>query len=81
MDLIISRVSPAAWRTSHSMPCAFTSAQSRSLGHAEWEGRNRDSGWLWRRLLQEFQDFTFPCFYYLRCCHGHQVSIAIGLDP
>ncbi len=34
---------------------------------------------LWRRLLQEFEDLVLSGFHQLRCCHGHQVAIAIGL--
>ena len=40
-----------------------------------------DCGRLWRRLLQEFQDLVLSCSHQLLCCHGHQIAIAIGLDP
>jgi hypothetical protein len=38
-------------------------------------------GRLWTRLLQEFLDLGFFPFHQLHRGHGHQITIAIGLEP
>ena len=67
------------WRGTGSAPPILSRAAkpSRSFSTMFKETSRR----LWKRLLQEFQDLAFSLFHQLRCCHGHQVTIAIGFEP